>query len=301
MGKGHIGRKRFGISMKQLFILLGAVCVFLTGCSGVKKPPETEPKPLLLVSIPPYQTLVQQVAGVEFDVIAVVPLNADPHTYEPTSKQLTQLTAGKVWFRIGESFEDKLIPLLKAKSVDLREGAFMIEEGGCHCHGHSTQDRHIWLSPSMLSVQASTIAQELSAQFPEQKEGFEGRLALLQKELTELDMQIAIKMQLATERSFIVSHPAFAYFCREYNCHQLSVEHEGKEPRPREVEDLLAAAIEREAKIAISLPQHNNKGAQLIAGKLDIPVRMIDPYAADYAATMLKLASLIANPYQTNE
>lgn len=286
--------------MKQLFILLSAFCLALTSCSSAKTAAEPS-KPLLLVSLPPYKTLVEQVAGDSFDVIAVVPLNADPHTYEPTSKQLTQLAKGQLWFRIGESFEGKLVPLLKAKSIDLREGVSMIEEGGCHCHGHSTQDRHIWLSPNMLSVQAEAIAAELSLKYPDQKEGFASRLSQLQADLKDLDLQIAVKMQLTKERAFIVSHPAFAYFCRDYHCRQLSVEHEGKEPRPKEVEELLAAAIEREAKIAISLPQHNNKGAQLIAGKLDIPVRMIDPYAADYAGTMLKLASLIANPYQTNE
>jgi zinc transport system substrate-binding protein len=291
--------------MKQLHSLFYALCLFTlclvtVGCSGVQKHPEPS-KPLLLVSLPPYKTLVEQIAGDEFAVVAVVPLNADPHTYEPTSKQLSQLTKGKIWFRIGESFEAKLLPLLKARSVDLREGVSMIEEGGCHCHGHSTQDRHIWLSPNMLSVQAAAISAELSKQFPEKKEEFAQRLTLLQKSLSALDLQIAVKMQLTKERAFIVSHPAFAYFCRDYHCQQLSVEYEGKEPRPKEVEALLHSAIERETRIAISLPQHNNKGAQLIAGKLDIPIRMIDPYAADYAETMLKLASLIANPYQTNE
>jgi len=286
--------------MRQLLFLFGALCVIAAGCSGSKKS-NVASKPLLLVSLPPYKTLVHQIAGDSFDVIAVVPLNADPHTYEPTSRQLTQLTDGQIWFRIGESFESKLLPLLKARSVDLRNGAAMIEEGGCHCHGHSAQDRHIWLSPKMLSVQAGMIASELSTQFPEEKESFAQRLATVQEELVALDLQIALKMKLTTERAFLVSHPAFAYFCRDYDCKQLSVEHEGKEPRPKELEALMNEAIEREAKIAISLPQHNNKGAQLISGKLAIPLRMIDPYAADYSETMLKLASLIANPYQTNE
>ena len=51
--------------------------------------------------------------------------------------------------------------------------------------------------------------------------------------------------------------------------------------------------------LAIALPQHNNKGAQLIAEKLRIPVRYVDPYAADYFDTMRKLSELIANPYAT--
>jgi zinc transport system substrate-binding protein len=286
--------------MRQLLILLGSVSLLLSGCSGAKRD-NTSSKPLLLVSLPPYKTLVEQVAGGAFDVIAVVPLNADPHTYEPTSRQLTQISKGEVWFRIGESFETKLLPLLSAKKIDLRKAVSMIEEGGCKCHSHETQDRHIWLSPQLMAEQAVAIATELSIAYPEHKDGFAERLARVELDLIDLDKNILKKIEGKPDRSFLVSHPAFAYFCREYKCHQLSVEHEGKEPRPKELELLLAAAIEQQAKIAISLPQHNNKGAQLLAGKLRIPVRMIDPYAADYSKTMLKLASLIANPYQTQE
>ena len=284
--------------MTHLYILLGILVLSLTGCSETKQTTSIA-KPLLLVSIPPYKTLVQQIAGDSFDVIAVVPLSADPHSYEPTSRQLTQLSKGVIWFTIGESFEEKLLPLLSAKSIDLRKGILMIEEGGCQCDGHSAQDRHIWLSPRLLSAQAAAITDELSAAFPEQAEQFEQKLALVQQELIALDIAIAETIHSADKRAFVVSHPAFAYFCRDYDCRQLSVEHEGKEPRPKELEELMITAIETEAKIAISLPQHNNKGAQLIAGKLNIPVRMVDPYSADYSVTMLKLAALIANPYQT--
>ncbi len=283
--------------MRQLQFLIACLCFCLVSCGG-SKTQSTSSKPLILVSLPPYKTLVEQVAGRDFDVIAVVPLSADPHSYEPTSRQLSQLSKGDIWFRIGESFESKLLPLLSAKSVDLRNSVSMIEEGGCQCHGHDTQDRHIWLSPKLMTAQATTIADELSFLYPEHASEFQRRLAVLELDLLALDRDIQAKIEGKTERSFLVSHPAFAYFCREYDCHQLSVEHEGKEPRPKEVENLLTAAIEQQAKIAISLPQHNNKGAQLIAGKLHIPVRMVDPYAADYAQTMLKLASLIANPYQ---
>ena len=283
--------------MRQLQFLIACLCFSLVSCNGTK-PQTTSSKPLILVSLPPYKTLVEQVAGQDFDVIAVVPVSADPHSYEPTSRQLSQLSKGEIWFRIGESFESKLLPLLPAKPVDLRNSVLMMEEGGCHCHGHDTQDRHIWLSPKLMASQATTIAKELSYLYPEHAVEFQKRLAALELELVSLDRNIQAKIEGKTDRSFLVSHPAFAYFCREYNCHQLSVEHEGKEPRPKEVDQLLFAAIEQQAKVAISLPQHNNKGAQLIAGKLHIPVRMIDPYAADYAQTMLTLASLIANPYQ---
>ncbi|MDE3045421.1 MAG: zinc ABC transporter substrate-binding protein [Verrucomicrobiota bacterium] len=276
------------------------IFLFLAACSGEKSPsPPPAAKPLLLVTIAPYQTLVQEIAGDGFDVQTVVPVNADPHMYEPTSRQVTEMQRGQVWFRIGEPFEKKLIPLLaQVKKHDLREGVAMIEEIHCdHCtEGHG--DRHIWLSPKQLSIQAEAIAEQLTQQFPDQAGEFGRRLVLVQEELADLDRDIQEFLSAASIRTFLVSHPAFAYFCRDYGCEQLSIEQEGKDPRPKEIEQIFRTAKSTQTQLAIALPQHNNKGAQLIAEQLRIPVRWVDPYAANYEETLRKLAGLIANPYE---
>jgi len=269
----------------------------LTACS---KTPTPDRKPLLLVSIAPYQTLVQRVAGEAFEVETVVPPNANPHSYEPTSKQAALMNQGTVWFRIGELFEEKLLPLLpNIKVVDLREGVSMIENGG-HCKecGQDHFDRHIWLSPKQTAKQVSSIAQRLQKMYPDKAEGLKERAKKLTEELDLLDKEIGALLVSSHAKTFLVSHPAFAYFCRDYDLTQLSVEQEGKEPRPKEIEQVYRSAIRTHTEIAIALPQHNNKGAQLIAEKLRIPVRVVDPYSAAYFETIRKLAGLIANPYQ---
>lgn len=308
-----IGLRRYWFCVKMIMrkqILSLFLCLWIgllaTSCArAAKSPLQKTTKPLLLVSIPPYQSLVQQIAGEGFDVLTVVPPSADPHTYEPTARQLTQISEGQLWFRIGEPFEQKLLPLLqKAKTKDLRQGLPMIELPDHHHCGHfhdDSFDRHIWLSPKMISSQITAIAETLSEQFPEHKEAFFARASALQKELCNLDREIELRLHETSKRSFLVSHPAFAYFCRDYNCHQLSIEQEGKEPRAKEIEQVLQAALATGAELAIAIPQHNNKGAQLVARKLKIPVRFIDPYADDCMETMRKLAKLIENPYQTDD
>ena len=92
----------------------------------------------------------------------------------------------------------------------------------------------------------------------------------------------------------MVSHPAFGYFCKDYALKQLSVEYEGKDPRPRHLENVLREAKKGSLKLAITLPQYNNKGTLLIAEKLNLSTQMIDPYSSDYLATMDQLAQMIA-------
>lgn len=288
--------------MKKIFILL--ICALFVSCA--QKSAESAPpsRTLLLVSVPPYQSLVQEIAGDSFKVITVVPPSADPHTYEPTARQLAEISEGKLWFQIGEPFEKKLLTLLpNATPLDLRQGLPMITTPhACCSHAHSDEmDRHIWLSPKMVAVQIDTIAKELSSRYPEQKEDFAERSLHLQNRLTELNQEIELRLHNAVAKSFLISHPAFAYFCRDYGCQQLSVEQEGKEPKPKELEELLGSAVSSGARIAIAIPQHNNKGAQLIADKLKIPVRFVDPYANNCLETMKTLAELIENPYSTSD
>ena len=284
--------------IKKLLLSL----LLFAGCSHAPSPPS---KPLLLVSIAPYRFLTEEIAGAGFEVQAVVPMAANPHSFEPTSSQVALMGRGLVWFRIGEPFEGKIIPILKNHNPklaikDLRDGIALLEEGpGLKC-AHCCMDhldRHIWLNPKLAAEQAALIEQTLSEQFPEQKEFFQKNLIRLRGELGALDVEIQGILRPVVKRVILVSHPAFGYFCKEYHFEQLSVEYEGKDPRPKHLEEILKQAISQSMEVALALPQHNNKGAQLIAERLHVPIRMIDPYSAEYFETMRKLAHLIADPY----
>ncbi len=285
--------------IKKLVFL---ITLGLTACSSnsSEAPPA---KPLVWVSIAPYQDLTQRIAGSSITVETIVPIGSNPHSFEPTSRQAGSLGQGRVWLRIGEPFENKLLSLLQSRNPnllvhDLRKGIELIEEEGSHCHhcGVDHQDRHIWMSPKETQTQANHIAATLAIAFPELKEDIEKNTQTLIADLQALDTQIESLLKPVVNRAILVSHPAFAYFCRDYHCEQLSVEYEGKEPRPRQVEALVQRAAESKTGMAITLPQYNNKGAQLIAKKLHLPVQMVDPYSPDYFGTLLKIAQLIADP-----
>lgn len=283
------------------FFLLSILLLAAVGC-GKSKAPIKSQKPLLLVSIAPYRLLAERIAGPDFDVETVVPSASNPHSFEPTSSQVTRMSHCQMWFRIGEPFEGKIIPILMHRNpalsvTDLRDGIDLIEEEhhlGCtHC-AMDHLDRHIWLSPKLARDQAALIEKALSQRFPEKRVIFQNNLMQLNSDLIELDREIRDILKGVEKRTLLVSHPAFGYFCKDYDFVQLSVEYEGKDPRPKHLEEILKRAVSESAEVALALPQYNNKGAQLIAEKLHMPVRLIDPYSADYFETMRKLAHLIA-------
>lgn len=287
------------VFMRNFFF---ALVISLAAASCGKQAEPARQKPLVWVSIAPYQGIVQRLAGKDVEVEAIVPQNTNPHNFEPTSRQVAHMNQGLAWFCIGEPFEKKLLPLLQSSRsdltvLDLRDKIHLIAEEGLSCSHCSMdhQDRHIWMSPKDTEIQAAEIARVLTEVFPEKKEEIASNLALLESELQNLDRQIRSILDTSKHRTILVSHPAFGYFCKDYGCRQLSVEYEGKDPRPKHIEEILARALADHTEIAIVLPQYNNKGAQLIAEKLHIPVRMIDPYSPDYFNTLLEMARAVAN------
>jgi len=285
------------IMTKKILLLL--CLVFCFGCSKTRPASKENQKPLILTSIAPYQFLVERIAGPEFEVKTIAPSNANPHAFEPTSSQVAGMSRALAWFRIGEPFEEKILPFFteKLKVSDLRAGIPLLKsETSCKSCSLDHQDRHIWLSPKRASLQAAAIEKTLSEQFPNKKESFQKNLILLQGQLALLDIEIETLLEPVKDRVLLVSHPAFGYFCEDYNFVQLSVEFEGKDPRPRHLEEILKKALSQHAEIALALPQYNNKGTEIIAEKLSVPIYMIDPYSSDYFKTMRTLAHLASQP-----
>lgn len=259
-------------------------------------------KPSILVSVAPYAFFVEKIAGNDLDVQILVPPGANPHIYEPSPKQVEKIMGAKIWFRLNEPSEKKIFTVLceqspSMKMVDLTEGMDLIEE--CphdhdHC-SHEGKDTHVWMSPKLAEEQSILIAKALSQIFPQMKERFDRGLAELMKELETLDMEIAAKLKPFAGDAILVSHPAFGYYCREFGLQQLSIEYEGKDPLPQDIERTLQAAQASHVQAVFTQVQYNNKGAELIAQKLHLPIYSVDPYASDYLSNLRHITDLVAH------
>lgn len=284
------------------FIPFLCVIFFGIGCSRSPQPISNH-KPLVLVSIAPYVGMVADIGGELIEVKSIIPENANPHIFEPTLSHMTQIASAAVWFRIGEPFETKLMAFLKdqnpsLKIIDLRDGLSLLTETGTSSCSHCSSDhldRHIWLSPVYMIKQATSIQKALSQKFPEHASLFQENLLNVQAAMNTLHKELTTLLTPLKKKSFIVSHPAFGYFCKEYECNQISVEYEGKDPRPKHIEKILRQGGEHHALFALLLPQYNNKGAEQIASILHIPTQTLNPYAADYFTTLRLLANYLAD------
>lgn len=265
---------------------------------------ESSSKPChVLVSVAPHKFFVNKIAGDTVTVGLMVPAGASAHTYEPTPKEVIAAGKADLWFCIGESFEARASRAMQAYNsklimVDLRQGVDMINAdpvlGTCTCH-HNSQDLHIWLSARQAKIQAATIAKALSQLCPQYAAQYQSSLDLFLRELESLDQQIGTLLGSAKNRSIMVSHPSYAYFCRDYQLRQISIEVEGKDPSPRQLNTILNRAREAAIKKIFIQVQYSSKGARLFAKELKATIVDLEPYSEDYINSMLKIANEFAS------
>lgn len=255
------------------------------------------PSHVVLVSVAPHKYFVERVAGDTLKVMLMVPAGASAHTFEPKPKQMMEASQADIWFRLGESFESRAIPALQShnpnlKIVDLRNGINLIyaesehDHGVCHCCGPNTADLHIWMSPRDAKMQVQHIAYSLSNQYPEHAQRYQIAAQAFLKELDELDAYIFQTLKPLKNRVILVSHPAYAYLCRDYGIKQFSIECEGREPNSRQLTDLICKIKAANIRKIFVQPQYSNKGALLVAKQINAEVITLDPYAEDYMNSM---------------
>ena len=282
----------------SLFFLL------IVGCSESRTQKNSlEQKPIVLVSVAPYLDFVKKIAGDSVVPIPMIPIGANPHLYEPSIKEVEKHQNAALWIYLGESFDKKIYAYFQERGhpievVKLAEGLPLIgeERGHCHCHDHEeTLDLHIWLSPKLAQIQAEKIAEGLIKILPKETQRFTANLEKLKEELQGIDRQITQTLSEKKGSAILVSHPAFGYFCKDYELVQLSIEVEGKDPLPQHITAILKQAKQLNLQSIILQPQYSNKGAERVAETLGMPTQMIDPYAEDSFQTLLNLADAIAD------
>ena len=290
----------------QKWICCFLIALFFQGC---EQGPSKRQEKTVLVSIAPYAFFVQRIAGDDFEITTLIPEGANPHIYEPKPKEVEKIRGASLWIRLGESFDQKILKVMEeqnpgmdivdvAKGIHLlssceKEGVFHEDHSSCH-HNDEGKDLHIWLSPRLAKIQAQTIAQALTESFPEHQAIYESRLGAFLEEIDQLDREITSLLASMRGDAILVSHPSFAYFCRDYGLIQLSVEMEGKEPLPQQVTELLGQARRYQISVVLLEPQFSNKGAELIADQIGVPTATVDPLSQDYLDNLRSIAQIIA-------
>jgi zinc transport system substrate-binding protein len=278
------------------------------------------PPPLkIFVSVPPQKWISDKIGGALVTTEVLVNKGQDPHTYEPTPKQLTTLSQAQLYFTLDLEFEKQIIPKLEQTVPTLRiiDTADSIPKIAMTEHEHDEPkpgnqvhankehqhdeglDPHVWLSPLNLKIMAADMARAMIASDPANKATYEKNLSETTRLLDQVHQKIEQKLAPYQGASFYVFHPAFGYFAHTYHLQQQAIETGGKSPTPRQLSSLITQAKANKARVIFVQPQFDPKSAQAIATAIHGEVVPLDPLAEDVAANLEAMATKIQAAFTT--
>lgn len=265
----------------------------------------------VMVSVAPQKYFLEKLAGPLVEVSVMVAPGADAHTFEPKPSQMAQAAKARIYFAQGVDFEHAWLPKLAKTNpgmtvVNTLAGIQLMPMAGHHDddHGKHSKDKHdelemdphTWTAPSQVKVLAETMARALGQADRENAKVYNANYLAFAAELDALDVQIrSILAGVPPEAEFIVFHPAWAYFARDYNLKEVAIEAGGKEPGPRQLKELIEHARETKAKAIFVQPQFSRKAAQTLADAIGAKLVPADDLAPDWAANMLAVARELAD------
>lgn len=272
---------------KVLPILILLIAAFLVnGCIDQSEPQIDDGRTVIIVSILPQADFVEHVGGDKVEVIVMIPPGANPATYEPTASQLKAVSSAAMYVKVGSGLPFEEVWLDKICSanpdmmiIDTSEGINLIQG-----------DPHIWLSPRSAMVQVENIYKGLVAMDPENSEYYYRNKEQYINDLEVLDTDITESLSGFDGRNFMVFHPSWGYFSRDYDLTMIAVEIEGKEPSAGDMARLVETAKENNIKIIFVQPQFSTKSAEVIAKEIGGSVVAVDPLPQDYI-TNLRIVS----------
>lgn len=305
---------------KRPYIAMGTLLLsgaLLAGCGQSAPPGEiTAPEsngPLnATVSILPQKYFVERIGGEHVNVNVMVEPGDSPATYEPRPEQLAALSQADAYFSIGVPFEGAWLDRIASANsemlmVDATTGIARMPMK-THRHGEAegheeevyhegepeNPDPHIWLSPALVKAQAQTIYEALAALDPAHEDAYQANLDSFIADIDILDTDIREALEGGENKKFMVFHPAWGYFARDYGLEMIPVEVGGQEPSAAELAAFVTEAREEDIKVIFAQPEFSAKAAETIANEIGGEVLLISPLAPDWLDSLRHVADTFA-------
>lgn len=298
-----------------LIRLAFVVAALLASCAA--GPPHVESASAnriqVAVSVPPQAYFVDRIGGARVAVQVMIPPGASETSYSPSPRQLVALTRSRLYVKVGHPaflFEANHIDRFLAdhreiRVVDMSAGIEPISEGevegrpespgffGDEHEAHAGQtaahaggDPHVWVAPATVRVAAGNIARALSSVDPGHAGEYRRNLSSFLAEIDALDREIRADLAAGSTRRFMVYHPAWGYFAREYGLEQVAIETGGREPSAGRLIEMIDRGRRDGVRAVFVQRGFARKSAEVIAEAIGGEVVVVDPMAYDWIASL---------------
>ncbi|HDZ4936817.1 zinc ABC transporter substrate-binding protein [Campylobacter jejuni] len=282
-----------------LFILSLGISYTFTQAKNLEQDQNTS-NSLVSVSIAPQAFFVKKIAADTLNVNVILPPNSDEHNFEFKPNIMKKLEKSDIYFTIGLEFEKVFIDKFKQnfpklQVVNMQKNIALIKTHDEHEHSHEHFDPHTWLDPILVQTMALNIYNALIQKYPQNKNLYKQNLDQFLADLDSLNLQIASKLEKLKNREFVVYHPSWTYFAKRYNLTQIPIEILGKEPKSKDLQNLITLMKNKNLKVIFVQNGFPENAAKTLAKECDAKIYKIDHLSYDWKNELLKTADAFSH------
>lgn len=291
---------------KLIYILLIIVVAVQIYLLSQEKEAESsgEKKRVTVSSFALYDVATHLSAG-SVDVINVLPLGVDPHSFEPTPKLMAEIEKSDLLFFSGAGLEPWIEGIsFKNRAIDVSRHVKLLEfaEGEHHEHEHHNEhkehgeheehhdhkheqcdhsgiDPHYWLDFENMQKVVTLIKEELIALVPQNKELYEQNAAHYIEMLQKLDKEYTSAFESCVNDLVIVNHNAIGYIAHKYGfrVESLSGFSPDSQPNPKDLTRLFSQ-IQKEGVTTLFFESFvSNKTINAVAKDANVSLEVLQP------------------------
>ena len=230
---------------RNQFILLGltvffGVSLFLVISKKSQLKENSQKKLTVTASFYPLSFLAKRIGGEYVTVVNLTPAGAEPHDFEPTTKDMSIVENSNLLIMNGmgvEVYEKKLTEQLAGSSVKILLAGAEFATQDIVKDGTTRKDPHVWIDPIIYGKMANKITQELILLDMIHAEEYKKNLTLLIEELNNLNERYKKELANCRLNKIITSHTAFGYLANRYGFEQIGISgiSPEEEPSPKEL------------------------------------------------------------------
>ena len=216
-------------TLARLGILLIVLFLF-SACGNLldTNPPVGNDQIKIVVTTTFIGDVISTIAEDTASVTILLSSGQNPHSYQPTPRDMVQVSEADLIFVNGLDLEEFLDDLLDGSDTDARvivvsEGISPMDAGDYHGDNEGAGDPvgldpHVWFNPNNVLIWVENITRALIESDPSNAEQYRANSDSYQDELLVLDAWIREQINLIPEknRELVTDHTSLGYFAEEY-------------------------------------------------------------------------------------
>ena len=263
---------------------LGLAGLLVAGCSGGGTPERPSPAAVVVaVSVAPLGDLVEAVGGDRVTTVVALPSGADPHTFEPSPRQMASLEGADLAVSVGGGglpWEESLLGDADRPALEL-----VPSETG--------RDPHAWIDLALVADLVPRLVEALADADPGGEAVYRERGAALATAIEELRDEVAARLSPYAGRAYFVDHPAWSRLTAPHGLEERALEAGHREPTPAALAARIGEARELGARTLFVRPGPRSPAARTFLEATGADPVVLDPLALPWSTTVRRAATAI--------